>query len=129
MKATLAAVFLSIFVAAPVLAETWIAVCNDGQRLQYNQVRNGNGSLILKSKGLGAGKSGGIVIAKLIQTFVGENLICGTITGSSKGRGGYPVTQICANKRQRTIFIRYKHPYEDRPLEGRVFCDADVTVR
>ena len=130
MKTVFFVAIFSMFVTTPLLAETWIAVCNDGQRLQYNQVRGGEGSLILKPKvGIGAGQSGGIVVARLKQTSASDELICGTIIGSRTGRGGHPVTQICANKRGRSIFIRYKHPYENRPLEGRAFCEADVTVR
>lgn len=130
MRIILLVVFLSVFAAAPASAATWIAICTDGQRLQYNQVRGGNGSLILKPKpGFARGAQGGIVVARLRQTFIDDDLICGTIIGSATSRAGYPVTQICANRRQRSLFIRYKHPYEDRPLEGMAFCDADVTVR
>ena len=83
----------SVLAALPAYAETWIAICHDGQRLQYNQIRDGEDSLILKPKvGRGVGRSGGIVVARLRQTFINEGLICGTITGSRTGHGGFPVT-------------------------------------
>lgn len=130
MNRAMIILLLTMVAVASASAETWVAICNDGQRLQYNQVRGGEGSLILQPKpGFARGAQGGLVVARLRQTFAKGDLICGTVKGSATGRDGYPVTQICANKRQRSLFIRYKHPYEDKPLEGMAFCDADVTIR
>ena len=108
-------------------AETWIAICNDGQRLQYNQTRDGNGFLYLKSSETRG--SGGIQMARLTQTFYNGIAICGTVVGNGIGNTGEPITQLCANKDRGLIYIKYKHPYEPLPIEGKDFCTATVTVR
>lgn len=110
-------------------AETWIATCTDGQNIQYNQSVGGNGFLYLKGQGQ---SGGGLQIARLEQTFFNGTAICGTVTGNGTGStatGGHPITQLCANRSRNTIYIKYKHPYEDRPFESTVFCAARVDVR
>lgn len=117
---------LTVPVAAA--AETWVAVCNDGQNLQYNQTVDGNGFLYLK----GSGGGGGFQIARLDQTFYNGTAICGTVPGNGTGSaetGGHPITQLCANRSREIIYIKYKHPYEDRPFESATVCAARVEVR
>lgn len=110
-------------------AETWIAVCNDGQRLQYNQTLNGNGFLYLKGMDQ---TSGGWQVARLEQSFHNGTAICGSVVGNGTGNaatGSNPTTQICANRSRETIYMKYKHPFEDRPFEDSVYCSANVSVR
>ena len=110
-------------------AEVWIAICQDGQNLQYNQTVGGAGFLYLKGN---QQASGGYQIARLRQTFFNGTAICGTVPGNGTGSaatGGNPITQVCANRSRNTIYIKYKHPTEDRPFESTVYCSARVDVR
>ena len=77
--------------ATTAAAETWIAICTDGQNLQYNQTVGGNGFLYLK----------GTQVARLEQTFFNGTAICGTVPGNGTGSpatGSNPITQLCANR-------------------------------
>jgi len=115
--------------SAGAVAQTWIAVCNDGQNFQYNQTVDGNGFLYLKGR---QQASGGLQIAPLQQSFFNGTAICGTVRGNGTGSaatGGHPITQICANRSRNNIYIKYKHPTEDRPFESTEFCSADVVIR
>jgi hypothetical protein len=115
--------------ATGAVAETWIAICTDGQNLQYNQSIGGNGFLYLRGR---EGAMGGLQIARLEQSFFNGTAVCGTVPGNGSGStatGGHPITQLCANRSRKNIYIKYKHPYEDRPFESTVFCDASVEVR
>jgi len=129
MKHILLSAVMLCAVPAAASAETWIAICTDGQNLQYNQTVGGNGFLYLKGKNQ---PSGGLQIARLQQTFYNGTAICGTVPGNGTGSaatGGHPITQLCANRSRNIIYILYKHPYEDRPFEDTVYCDARVDVR
>ncbi len=122
---------ISIGISSTSYAATWIAICNDGQNLQYNQTLNGKGLLYLKVKD-SKGTSHTWQVAKLDQTFYNGTAICGTVLGNGVGNaatGRHPITQICANKSRKTIYVKYKHPYEVRPFESGVFCKANVMVR
>jgi len=112
-------------------AATWIAICNDGKNLQYNQTRNGSGFLYMKVKDSRGGYHT-YQMAKLKQTFYNGIAICGTVLKNGTGNsvtGGNPITQLCANKSRKTIYVKYKHPYQNRPFESGVFCRAKVIVR
>ena len=50
-------------------------------------------------------------IARLKQTFYNGIAICGTVLQNETGRGGNPITQVCANKSRDTLCLKYKHPY------------------
>ncbi|MCP4384100.1 MAG: hypothetical protein GY798_22270 [Hyphomicrobiales bacterium] len=129
MKRLILCGLLTIAVPAIAAAETWIAVCTDGQNLQYNQSVGGNGFLYLKGKDQ---STGGLQMARLEQTFFNGTAICGTVPGNGTGSaatGGHPVTQLCANRSRNIIYIKYKHPTEDRPFTDTVVCDARVDVR
>lgn len=129
MRNFLITLSISCMLSAGAAAETWIAICNDGQNLQYNQTVDGNGFLYLK--GIDQ-PSGGFQIARLQQTFFNGTAICGTIRGNGTGSaatGGNPITQICANRSRNNIYIKYKHPTEDRPFDSSVYCEARVEVR
>lgn len=115
--------------ASTAAAETWIAICTDGKNLQYNQTVGGNGFLYLKGR---EQNSGGYQIARLEQTFFNGTAICGTVPGNGTGSpatGSNPITQVCANRSRNNIYIKYKHPSEERPFESEVFCDARVEAR
>lgn len=103
-------------------AETWIATCTDGSELGYNQPVGGQGELFLMNTR----------IAHLRQTFHNGTAICGSIPGNGIGTaatGRNPVTQICANRSRGIIYLKYKHPWENRPFEDTVYCQATVRVR
>lgn len=120
-----------IGVSGTSFAATWIAICNDGKNIQYNQTLNGAGLLYMKVKD-SKGTMHTWQIAKLTQTFYNGTAICGTVTGNGYGNaatGKNPITQICANKSRNTIYVKYKHPYEVKPFESGVYCTATVTVR
>jgi hypothetical protein len=128
-KLTMLFVLVGMMVSTSAFAETWIGQCTDGQRLQFNQTVGGQGSIILKTE---AQPRGGIRVAKLNQTFRNNVAICGTVIGNGYGNaatGKNPITQVCMNKSRRIIYLKYKHPYENRPFKSFVFCDASVVVR
>lgn len=123
--------FLSLGSFASAKAATWIAVCNDGKNIQYNQTLNSSGLLYMKVKDSN-GKYHTWQIAKLTQTFYNGTAICGTVTGNGTGNaatGSNPITQICANKSRKNIYVKYKHPYEVKPFESGVYCSATITIR
>jgi hypothetical protein len=129
--AMVCAVLCTIAVSTLAQAETWIAICNDGKNLQYNQRLNGGGFLYMKVEDA-QGKSHTYQIARLQQTFYNRTAICGSVIGNGKGSpatGGHPITQICANKSRENIYVKYKHPTEDRPFASGVYCQATVRVR
>jgi hypothetical protein len=112
-------------------AATWIAICNDGQNIQYNQTLNGSGLLYMKAKD-SKGRMHTWQIAKMEQTFYNGTAICGSVLENGRGNaatGGHPITQVCANKSRKTIYVKYKHPYEKKDFQSGVFCKAKVTVR
>ncbi len=133
MNKALIAAFLawSSLAAGQATAATWIAVCNDGKNIQYNQTLDGNGFLYMKVTDQN-GASHTYQIAKLEQSFYNKIAVCGSVLENGTGSaatGGHPITQICANKDRKNIYVKYKHPYEDKPFESGVYCAADVTIR
>lgn len=117
--------------SAGATAATWIATCNDGKNIQYNQTLKGAGLLYMKVKD-SHGKYHTWQIAKLKQTFYNGIAICGTVTGNGYGNaatGHNPITQICANKSRKNIYVKYKHPYVVKPFESGVYCSANVVIR
>lgn len=128
MRTLILAALIALAMSASAQAETWVAICTDGQQLQYNQTIDGNGFLYLT----GREGSGGFQIAPLKQTFYNGTAVCGTVPGNgtgSAGTGGHPITQLCANRSRNIIYIKYKHPYEKRPFKSEVMCAARVDVR
>lgn len=109
-------------------AETWIAICNDGQGIQYNQTIDGGGFMYMNVD-MDDGSRSTYQIARLEQTFYNGTAVCGAVTGNGVGDDGTPITQLCANQSRNIIYVRYKHPYEDRPMVSGVFCTANVMVR
>lgn len=131
IAATLGLSALGISFSARAAAVTWIAICNDGQNIQYNQTLNGSGLLYMKVSD-DQGKMHTWQVARLEQTFYNGTAICGSVLNNGHGNaatGGHPITQVCVNKSRKTIYLKYKHPYEPKDFESGVFCKADVTVR
>jgi len=86
-----------------------MAICTDGQNLQYNQTVGGNGFPYLKGNNQ---PSGGLQMARLQRTFYNGTAICGTVPGNGAGSaatGGHPITRLCANRSRNIIYILYKH--------------------
>lgn len=50
MKLLKLAMALGFLSASHLYAKTWIAICNDGKNIQYNQTENGTGFFIYESK-------------------------------------------------------------------------------
>lgn len=128
MRKSMVFIAMGLAMTSTAMAETWVAICTDGQNFRYNQTVDGNGFLYLK----GQQQSGGYQVARLEQTFFNGTAICGAVPGNGVGApatGSNPITQICANRSRSNIYIKYKHPTEDRPFESDVFCEARVDVR
>ena len=122
-KSILATAFaLAAFVPAAADAATWIAVCNDGKNIQYNQTIGGNGFLYMKTD------KGTYQIARLTQTFLNGVAICGAVIGNSTGP--FPITQVCSNRDRKMIYLKYQNPtHANPPIEDAgQFCTADVRV-
>ena len=124
-------IVLAMAMSSMTYATTWIAICNDGKNIQYNQTLNGSGLLYMKVK-----DSRGVYqtyqMARLKQTFYNGIAICGTVLKNGTGNsatGRNPITQLCANKSRKTIYVKYKHPYQNKRFESGVFCRADVKIR
>ena len=118
----------AIAVAMPVAANatTWVAICNDGQHLQYNQTVGGPGFLYLHDN---PAMNGGIQIARLTQSFYNGIAICGAVIGNGTGAGGVPLTQLCANKDRKIIYIKWQSPQAGVPMKDFTFCQANVRVQ
>ena len=127
MKNMLLTIAFALF-AGSAYSSTWIAVCNDGKNIQYNQTKDGTGFLYMKVKDA-RNRTHTYQIARLKQTFHNGVAICGTVLENGTGNTGTPITQVCANKSRKNIYVKYKHPYEDRPIASGIFCKATVSVR
>ncbi len=107
--------------AAPQMANaaTWIASCNDGQKVQYNQIVGNHGDLYFRTA------SGTYQISNTAQDSITADVICGHTTD-----GGTEVTQVCADKAKQTIFIKYKNPTVPGSswVDVGVYCKASVSV-
>ena len=122
---------ISLVIGSAAHSTTWTATCIDGKNIQYNQTMNGNGFLYMKVID-SRGRMHIWQIAKLKQTFYNGTAICGRVMSNSRGNkatGGHPITQLCANKSRQTIYVKYKHPYEEKPFESGEFCSAKVIIR
>jgi hypothetical protein len=118
----IAALAASTTVAAN--ATTWVAVCNDGKNVQYNQTVDGVGFLYLKTdKDI-------YQTARLSQTFFDGEAICGAVQANAPA-GAEPVTQVCTNKPRQVIYLKYKDPtvHGGSVQDAGVFCKATVTIR
>ena len=115
---------LAALTPAAANAATWVAVCNDGKTIQYNQTIGGTGFLYLKTdKGI-------YQTARLVQTFYNGTAVCGAVHGNAPP-GAEPITQVCANKSRNIIYLKYQDPTKPGSsiVEGGTFCAAKVTVQ
>lgn len=117
-----------LVVSSSVSAEMWTAACNDGKNLQYNQIVNGQGLLYMRVE-MPDGYMNTYQVARLEQTFFNGTAICGTVDGNGIGVTGEPLTQICANRDRRIVYIKYKHPHNPQaPMVSGVYCAADIKI-
>jgi opacity protein-like surface antigen len=115
---------LAASTAAAANATTWIAVCNDGKNVQYNQTEGGVGFLYLKTdKGI-------YQTARLAQTSFDGEAICGTVNANAPA-GAEPITQVCMSKSRQIIYLKYKDPSVSGSSvkDAGVFCKATVSIR
>ena len=125
------AILLALVTSSPAFAATWVATCTDGKNIQYNQTLNGNGFLYMKVRDRD-GRNHTWQIARLKQSFYNQTAICGAVLENGTGNaatGSHPITQVCANKSRKNIYVKYKHPYEVKSFESGVYCAADVEVK
>ncbi len=108
-------------------AATWVAICNDGQHLQYNQTVGENGFLYLSTTG-GTIPGSGTQIAPLTQSFYNSIAICGAVPGNGTGAGGVPLSQVCANKSTGLIYIKWQSPVAGTTMKDGNFCKATITI-
>ncbi|MBF0207447.1 MAG: hypothetical protein HQK53_11215 [Oligoflexia bacterium] len=108
-------------------APTWIAICNDGQNIQYNQTQNGTGFLYMKVKA-DNGQVSTYQMARLNQSFYNGIAICGSVVGNGNTNNGGPITELCINKDRKTVYVKYHHPYEGGEVKSGVFCSANVRI-
>ena len=113
-------------------AGTWIASCNDGKNIQYNQIMGGSGYLYMKVLDQ-SGLSHTYQVARLKETFYNGWAICGTVTRNGEGTalaGSRPITQVCANKSRGVIYLKYKDPTNPaKEIETGQYCTASITIR
>ena len=104
-------------------AATWIAVCNDGQNVQYNQIVGNHGDLYFKTA------MGTYQVANTAQDSITASVICGHVTDNVPP-GGPAITQVCADRVKKVIFLKYKNPaVPGSPVvDAGVYCKADVSV-
>lgn len=68
-------------------------------------------------------------MARLTQTFNNGVAICGTVLENGYGNSQEPIIQVCANKSRKTIYVKYKHPYDSsKKIASGVFCSAKVWI-
>ena len=124
MRSFLMAAALALTVPSVGHAQTWIAVCNDGKNLQYNQTVGGAGLLYMRTD------AGTYQVARMTQSFFNNIAICGAVNGNTPA-GRPPITQICANQSRGIIYMKYQNPTQaNAPVEDAgTFCSATVTIK
>lgn len=118
---------IAVMTATAADAATWVAICNDGQHLQYNQTVGGSGFLYLSTPG-GSIPGTGTQVAPLTQSFYNGTAICGAVPGNGTAPGGAPMTQLCANKSTGIIYIKWQSP-TGGPIKDGTYCKATVKVQ
>ncbi|HPQ97079.1 MAG: hypothetical protein KDI44_08680 [Thiothrix sp.] len=117
-----------MFISGAAAAQQWEAKCTDGKNLHYLQNINGDGYLYLtvelpdKTKRV-------FPYARIKQTMFNGQAVCGQIFNGLQTRTNQPVTQFCANKQLKIIYLKYQDPMESQPMQGGKFCDATVIER
>lgn len=111
-------------------AETWTATCMGAQHVQYQQMKDGPGKLIVQVES-GDGSKHQWQIARLVQTFYNGTAICGEVLENGRGNpdtGQHPISQLCTNRSRKTIYVKYKDPLNKGPFKSGVYCKAFVKV-
>jgi hypothetical protein len=122
MRKAILVAALAASTASAANATTWVATCNDGKNIQYVQTVNGAGYLYLKTS------KDFYQTARLSQTFAGDTVVCGAVQSNSPA-GADPVTQVCINKSQQTISIKYIGATGGGAQDAGEFCAATVMLR
>jgi hypothetical protein len=106
-------------------AVTWVAVCNDGQHVQYNHTAGGPGLLYFSNAA-----THGLQIARLDQTVENRSMVCGAVTGNSPPGLVPPLSQVCINFVPKTISLAWHDPtHPNVPTQNLgVFCKATITA-
>jgi len=120
--------FLLMSFSSVSFAKTWIAVCQDGKNIQYNQSEHGVGFLYMKVTD-SQNKKSTYQMARLKKTFFNNTAICGSVIQNGQGRSGKPITQLCINKSRRMIYVKYKHPHRNEQMKSGVYCRARITIK
>lgn len=114
----------------PSWAETWTATCTGDEHVQYQQMKDGPGKLVVQVTS-SDGKNHQWQIARLVQTFYNGTAICGEVLENGRGNpdtGQHPISQLCANRSRKTIYVKYKDPINQGPFKSGVYCKAHVAV-
>ncbi len=124
MRRLLLAAVAACLVPTVANATTWVAVCNDGQHVQYNHTAGGPGLLYFS-----IAPKGGIQMARLTETVSNKSRVCGAVTGNSAPGLMPPLTQLCINFVPKTISILWHDPIHPATpvVDMGVFCTATVT--
>ena len=121
------ALIAALALAAPSIANatTWVAICNDGQHVQYNHTFGGPGLLYLSST-----KTNGLQIARLDQTSASRTKVCGAVTGNSPPGLVPPLSEVCIDMTAKVITILWHDPIHPAtpPQDMGPFCTATITV-
>jgi hypothetical protein len=125
MRTVILATAFTALMTTSASAATWIAVCNDGQRLQYNQTVGGAGLLYLTATSGGVGTT---QMAVMTQTSITASKICGTVNGNSPIPGPIPLSQLCADRAAGIITIKWQSPVPGTTTKEGLFCKATVSI-
>ena len=121
MRLLFAAGLLALALPQMANAATWIATCNDGQKVQYNQMVGSHGDLYFSTP------SGTYQVANTTQDSITANVICGHVTDNVQPG---PVLQVCADKAKKVIYLLHRNPnVPNSPwVNVGTFCKANVFV-
>ena len=109
-----------------VLAERWIAKCNDGKSIHYVQKYKGAGYLFMEVKSP-FGEHKMFPMATLRQHSSTSVSICGVVAGN-KDPQNRPIAQICMNRDRQIIYMKFDHPQNNNGTQEGIFCKASVSV-
>ena len=66
-------------------------------------------------------------MAKVKLDFDNGVAVRGAILGNSMTNNGKPITEIGLNKSRNTVYVLYRHPWQNNIKSG-VFCKAKIKV-
>ncbi len=113
--------------AAPLSANaaTWIAVCNDGNHVQYNQVPGAAGQLYFSNA-----MTHGLQIAALTGTTSSATMVCGAVNANPPPGLTPPLSQLCIDKTTNTITMKWHNPTipGGTAVDQGKFCTATIKI-